>query len=113
MAQEALINVAEYAARVCGMAPVKPDAVETLRAEYEAAEAVYQKAKDDAEPYMRAVDFARDAARRLELEMLRSEGRGHTLHASWLEAFLERRHEDCERIVRSEEYRRELMARGH
>lgn len=50
------------------------------------------------------------AAYSLERELMLAEGRSHLLHFSWIEAWLEGRHEDCANILASEEYRRELRA---
>ncbi len=79
------------------------DLATELRAEFEAVKTAHAEASTTENRLLRRKHEA-------ELAVLRAEGRGHTSHAAWLEAALDRRYDECTRIANSAEWRREERA---
>lgn len=102
------LDMPDFARQVCGVPPKETTTVDELRAEWQRSVAVHEQAETDAEPYRRAASLAAETAYRLERQLLEAEGRGHTLRAQWLDAYLEHRLADCAAIIASEKYAREL-----
>ncbi len=104
-----VLDMQAFAAKACGIAPAetKADPGSDDLAEMRATHARMRKTL--AELHSSVLDLEKSAAR-LEVEIMKREGRTQTLHYSWLEAWLEGRHEDCSNILASEEYREELRA---
>ncbi len=104
-----LLDMTAFAQQAAGIAPAetKADPGSDDLAEMRATHA--RMSNTLAELHSSVLDLDKAAAR-LEVEILEREGRTQTLHYSWLEAWLEGRHEDCSNICNSEEYRAELRA---